>query len=96
MRQTSRYQCLGKEVNQEFSNKIYTTVWQRAAKANWMPFCEARAYMHTLKLQSQAIWNKYKKNKLIPFDIPTNPSETYKSEWKGWGDFLGTGRIATQ
>ena len=25
----------------------------------------------------------------IPSDIPSNPNSTYKTEWKGVGDFLG-------
>lgn len=29
-----------------------------------------------------------------PEDIPANPRQTYKDEWKGWGDWLGTGTIA--
>lgn len=30
-----------------------------------------------------------------PDDIPVNPQRTYKKEWTGWGDFLGTNRLAT-
>ena len=37
-----------------------------------------------------------KKNKL-PNDLPRDPQTVYENEgWKGWGDFLGTGRIANQ
>jgi len=25
-----------------------------------------------------------------PADIPNNPERTYKKEWKGWGNWLGT------
>jgi hypothetical protein len=28
--------------------------------------------------------------------VPFHPSRTYEKEWGGWGDFLGTGRVATQ
>ena len=38
---------------------------------------------------------KYRKSGKLPKDIPGFPSQTYKNKgWKGWGDFLGTGRIA--
>lgn len=30
-----------------------------------------------------------------PPDIPTAPSKVYKGEWISWGDFLGTGYVAT-
>ena len=29
-------------------------------------------------------------------DIPQKPIRTYEKEWKGMGDWLGTGRIADQ
>ena len=31
-----------------------------------------------------------------PLNIPANPSKTYTNEWKGYGDWLGTGYIANQ
>ena len=38
--------------------------------------------------------NKLKGFKEKPIDIPASPSETYKDEWKGMGDWLGTGKVA--
>ncbi|MBR8082611.1 DUF559 domain-containing protein [Burkholderia vietnamiensis] len=32
----------------------------------------------------------------FPSDLPVAPDAAYKTEWKGWGAFLGTGRVATQ
>ena len=37
---------------------------------------------------------KFCKSKKRTEDIPLNPERVYKKEWKGWGNFLGTGRIA--
>jgi hypothetical protein len=31
---------------------------------------------------------------LLPFYFQADPSKTYKKDWKGWGDFLGTGTVA--
>lgn len=28
-------------------------------------------------------------------DIPAHPDREYEEEWKGWGDWLGTGAIAS-
>ena len=32
----------------------------------------------------------------LPDNIPANPSRFYANEFKGWGDFLGTNRVANQ
>jgi hypothetical protein len=37
---------------------------------------------------------KHSKTKDFPKNIPVNVYQSYKNEWKGWGDFLGTGNIA--
>jgi Phage-integrase repeat unit len=31
-----------------------------------------------------------------PHDIPSSPERVYENEWKGMGDWLGTGTIAPQ
>jgi hypothetical protein len=60
-------------------------------------FKEAKIYVHGLKLKNLGKWKKWKKSGKLPKDIPRNPSRTYKNKgWKGWGDFLGTGFIASQ
>jgi Phage-integrase repeat unit len=61
---------------------------------NWRKFEESRAFVHTLGLKSQAEWASYHKSGDKPSDIPSNPNRTYKNEWKGMGDWLGTGAIA--
>ena len=41
-------------------------------------------------------WKQYiKSGKKRPY-IPSNPPAVYKREWKGWGDWLGTGMNADQ
>lgn len=52
-------------------------------------FNEAREYVHGLKLKNNAEWRDFCKSDNRPFDIPSNPNVYYKSEWKGWADFLG-------
>jgi len=59
------------------------------------PFNEARLFVHSLGLNSAAEWRAYSVSKR-PEDIPAAPQNTYISEWKGWGDWLGTGSVATQ
>lgn len=63
-------------------------------------FEEARQFVHSLELQSQSDWVKFRRGQLpekgpFPEDIPTNPSRTYKRRgWLSWGDWLGTNSIA--
>ena len=49
-----------------------------------------------MKLKNKDEWNEYSNSNQIPSYIPSTPTQVYKKEWKGWGDFLGTGRIANQ
>jgi len=66
------------------------------------PFLEARAFARKLKLRSQNEWIAFSKGKITglgrrPADIPSNPGLAYADEgWSGYGDWLGTGRIADQ
>ena len=60
-------------------------------------FKDAKFYVHGLKLKNIEEWTKYKNTTKLPEDIPRDPGRVYKNKgWKGWGDFLGTGFIATQ
>jgi len=58
-------------------------------------FDEARAFARNLKLKSGTEWVSYCQSGKKPDDIPAKPNKTYKEEWNGIGDFIGTGNIAT-
>ena len=57
----------------------------------WPSFKKARAFARTLRLGSETEWRAYCRSGKRPNDIPSKPDRIY-TEWKGWGDFLGTGR----
>jgi hypothetical protein len=57
---------------------------------------EAKKFVHSLRLKNTAEWRAYLKSGKKPFDIPNYPDGVYKKEWKGWGDWLGTGYVAHQ
>jgi superfamily II DNA or RNA helicase len=60
-------------------------------------FKEARAYVRALHLNSETEWRKFRSSGKLPQDIPTNPNRVYAKEgWAGFGDWLGTGRLAGQ
>jgi len=59
----------------------------------YLSFPEARAFVHTLNFKSSNQWREYCKSGQKPHDIPTMP-ERYGSEFKGYGDWLGTDNVA--
>lgn len=63
-------------------------------------FEEAKAFVQPLNLKSRAEWELFINGQIIdlpplPDDIPRAPHNTYRLEWQGMGDFLGSGFIAT-
>jgi superfamily II DNA or RNA helicase len=63
---------------------------------NYKSFKEAKKYAQSLKLKNQSEWFRHAKSKDFPKDIPSHAYGVYKKYWKGWGDFLGTGFVATK
>ena len=62
----------------------------------YRPFEEARVFARTLEFKSNLEWKDYCKSGQKPDDIPAKPNATYADEgWAGWGDWLGTGTVAT-
>ena len=68
----------------------------------YISFKEARAFIHSLKLKNRDEWRAFCKGRLpdkgmLPDNIPANPNQVYAAKgWKGTGDWLGTGTIATR
>jgi len=66
------------------------------ALKKYRSFRKAREFVRKLNLHSVEEWKEFAKTDQKPSDIPANPSQTYKDkEWKGFGDWLGTGIVAT-
>jgi len=59
-------------------------------------FDEAKRFVRSLNFQNEKQWRQYCKSGKKPDNIPASPDKPYKKEWKGIGDWLGTGRIANQ
>jgi len=67
----------------------------RKQNRDFLPFEEARKFVRNLNLNGKTDWKKWSKSSR-PYNIPESPHKTYKnSGWINWGDFLGTGTIAT-
>jgi superfamily II DNA or RNA helicase len=93
---------LAKRINlEDFARDIDLKCWDRLAKLSWRPFEEARAFVQRMGFRGQNDWHKYCTGKLKakgirPPDIPANPSIAYRNQgWQSWGDWFGTGQIAT-
>ena len=68
----------------------------RIRGSGWKPFKGACAFARRLGLKSQREWFKYCKSGNKPADIPANPQNVYAQDgWRGWGNWLGTGAVAT-
>ena len=67
---------------------------------SYQTFRDARKFAGELGLKSRSEWGAFCKGGApqmprLPDDIPASPSRIYhKRGWCGWGDWLGTGRIA--
>ena len=81
----------------ELEKHLEIRLWDKLSGYKWLQFEEARNFVHTLKFKSGKGWEDYCKSGKKPKDIPTNPHVTYKHDgWKTWGDWLGSGKVATQ
>jgi len=65
-------------------------------KKKFRSFEEARKFVQSLGIKREHDWRKFCKSNNKPEDIPFRPDYHYKKDWKGMGDWLGTGRIANQ
>jgi hypothetical protein len=62
-------------------------------KKRWRNFKDAKVFVHQLGLKNEAEWRFFLKSRQLPSDIPKSPASVY-NEWKGLGDWLGTGNVA--
>ncbi len=60
------------------------------------PFEQAREWARAKHLSNILAWRRLAQSADFPGDIPKDPPRPYESEWRGWGDWLGTGRTANQ
>jgi hypothetical protein len=65
------------------------------SRRKFRPFEEARDFARSLGLRSAKEWHSYSKSGNRPADIPSNPNSIYKEHWLGYGDWLGTGSVAS-
>ena len=74
------------------------TLSGRQLSAQFTSFEKAKEFALSLKLKSEKEWRSYCRGlrpdlPLRPPHVPAVPPQTYKTEWQGWGDWLGTSNI---
>jgi len=68
-------------------------VWEnipRELLPGYLPFGQARLYIHNLKLKHRKAWREWKEAGKCPAFIPSNPDEVYEGKgWFDWYDWVG-------
>jgi hypothetical protein len=63
--------------------------------SKFLPFDEAKSFVHELKIKSSREWLVYCKSGNKPKNIPSTPDRLYKGKgWVSWGDWFNNGVIA--
>lgn len=56
----------------------------------FLPYHEAKEYVHSLKIKTQKEWGVFRLSGNLPDNIPSNPQQAYEGVgWVSWGDWLG-------
>ena len=63
-------------------------------RAELKSFDNAKMIIQSLDIKGRKSWRNFIKSGQKPVDIPSSPDKAYKNEWKGWGDWFGTGAIS--
>jgi len=76
------------------SRSIQTKMWEKIGRLNWRSYEESIAFTSCLGLKNVKEWAEYSANGGKPADIPFKPYNAYKTEWRGWNEWLGTNNIS--
>ncbi|MDA9596964.1 DEAD/DEAH box helicase family protein [Flavobacteriaceae bacterium] len=82
----------------DIADNLSIKLWNGLSKFrfNWLPYNEAKSFVQKKKFTGQADFFNYLKGKTRNIAIPSDPPRVYSLDWVSWGDFLGTGTIATR
>ena len=70
------------------------TSWIDWLGTEFCSFTEAREFVRNLNLKGTKEWYEYCKSGNKPDNIPISAHNVYKKDFKGYGDFFGTGNVA--
>ena len=73
--------------------------WQKFLGGSYREYSsydDAKKFACSLNLKTGEEWKEFVQSGKKPNNVPANPNGVYKNKgWNGWGDFLGTGNIAS-
>jgi len=73
------------------------TIKNHLKPSEYRSYEDAKKFLHPMNFKNVEEWTQFCKSGNKPKDIPNSPRKIYdKNGWISWGDFLGTGRIASQ
>ena len=79
-----------------FEKSIKLKIWDKIARTNLRSFEEARKFARSLNLKSMKSWDKFKRTRSFPKDLPHKPGWVYRNDgWISSADFLGHSYIAS-
>lgn len=85
---------IGVTASMDLKESLYMDVVQRFNTYTYMAFKKLKTLVKNKGIKTQREYKSAKKNGDFDEDIPWAPDVVYKhAGWKGWGDFLGTGRV---
>jgi superfamily II DNA or RNA helicase len=74
----------------EFKSQLGIKLWEGLSRFNWLPYDEARKFVHSLSLSSAKAYQKYVGGSAKNLRIPINPRGVYKnSGFISMPDFVG-------
>jgi hypothetical protein len=83
-------------VESDLTGQLNIKLWEGLSRFNWMTFSDAKKYVAGIRgIKSRSAWENYISLNSVPVNLPKRPDSAYRSDWKGWGDFLGTGVLAS-
>ena len=76
-----------------FAYQEVTNCESKFVKKQWRSYESAKQHVQSLGIKTSRQFQKWSRSGQRPEDFPSNPRNTYKSEWKSWGEFLGTSNV---
>ena len=75
----------------ELSSQLRIRLWEKLSRFSWMPYEEAKEFVRNLGIDSTKQFNKARKAKKLPYNLPSHPHVIYQRiGWTNWADFFGT------
>ena len=85
---------LSEKLDQNTISELGIRIWEGLSNFEWKSYQEASLWAQSKNIKSRSEWFKLVVQEGTAFGIPHSPRSAYHADWTGWGDFLGTDRVA--